>query len=87
MTYHSPKYWKEMAAIRRKHQASSLKLQSLKLQATSCKPQAASIKLQAASDKLLDNSSLIKFHVSRSEVLYHDECIVRMPHMEGNLVW
>ena len=28
MTYHSPKYWKEMAAIRRKHQASSGKHQA-----------------------------------------------------------
>ena len=85
MTYYSPKYWREMAAIRRKRQASSLKL--LKIQATSIKPQATSVKLQAASDKLLDNLSLIKFHASRSEVLDHDKCIVLMAHMEGNLVW
>ena len=68
-------------------QVTSHKLQSLKLQAASLKPQAASVKLQAASNKLLDNLSLIKFHVSRSEVLHHDKCIVRMPYMEGNLVW
>ena len=70
-----------------KLQAPSSKLQILKLQATSIKPQAASFKRQAASDKLLDNLSLIKFHASRSEVLDHDKCIVRMFHMEGNLVW
>ena len=70
-----------------KQQASSLKLKILQIRATSCKPQATSIKLQAASNKLLDNLSFIKFHVSRDEVLYHDECIVGMPHMEGNLVW
>ncbi len=68
-----------------KRQASSLK--PLKIRATSHKPRATSVKLQAASDKLLDNLSLIKFHVSRSEVLDHDKCIVRMPHMEGYLVW
>ena len=75
-----------------KPQAASSKLQAssnklLKIQATSIKPQATSIKLQAASDKLLDNLSLIKFYVSRSEVLDHDEGVVRMPHMEGNLMW
>ena len=68
-----------------KLQASSNKL--LKIQATSIKPQATSIKLQAASDKLHNISTFIKFHVSRSEVLDHDEGVVRMPHMEGNLMW
>ncbi len=70
-----------------KLQAASLKLQSLKPQATSIKRRGTSLKLQAASNKLLDNFSLIKFHVSRSEVLDYDKTIVRMPHMEGNLVW
>ena len=67
--------------------ASSRKLQALKLQATSLKRQATSIKLQAASNKLLDNFALIKFHASRSEVLDHDKTIVRMLHVERNLVW
>ena len=42
MTYYSPKYWKEMAAIRRKHQASSERSPGpgLKRQASSSKPQA-----------------------------------------------
>ena len=59
--------------------------EELKRQAASRKPQAT--KSQAASDKLLDNLSLIKFHVSRSEVLDHDKCVQRMFHMEGYLVW
>ena len=46
-----------------------------------------SVKLQAASDKLHNKFSLIKFHASRSEVLYHDKCVQRMAHMEGNLMW
>ena len=70
-----------------KQQASSLKLKILQIRAASRKPQAASIKLQAASNKLHNISTLIKFHVSRGEVLDHDECIVRMPHMKGYLVW
>ena len=45
------------------------------------------LKRQAASDKLLNLRSLIKFHVSRSEVLHHDKCVQRMAHMEGYLVW
>ena len=44
-------------------------------------------KQQAASNKLLNNFSLIKSHVARSEVLRKDKCIVRMPYMEGYLVW
>ena len=53
MTYYSPKYWREMAAIRRKHQAASVKPQapedtSNKLQAPSDKRQASSRKRQAA---------------------------------------
>ena len=66
MTYHSPKYWKEMAAIRRKHQVTSHKLPGPRpisnankglihrRQASSVKPQAtvdASNKRQAPSDK------------------------------------
>jgi len=52
MEFKSPKYWREMAAIRRKHQAASLKLQatedaSNKLQAPSSKRQASSRKRQA----------------------------------------
>ena len=49
MTYHSPKYWKEMAAIRRKHQAASVKPQAT--EDTSNKPQAPSDKHQASSRK------------------------------------
>ena len=70
-----------------KPQASSRRLKILQIRAASLKPQAASIKLQAASNKLLNNFSLIKSHVARSEVLRKDKCIVRMPHMEGYLVW
>ena len=75
-----------------KPQASSSKLQAsspklLKIQAASVKPQATSLKLQAASDKPLDSSTLIKFHVSRDEVLCQDKTILWMPYMEGNLVW
>ena len=81
----TPQWLKEFEELTR--QVASDKLQSLKPQATSIKPQATSIKLQAASNKLLDNFSLIKFHVTRDEVLDHDKCIVGMPHMKGNLVW
>ena len=68
-----------------KLQASSPKL--LKIQATSIKPQAASVKLKATSVKLVDHGSWKKFHDTRTEVLNADECVVRMLHMEGNLVW
>ena len=60
MTYHSPKYWKEMAAIRRKHQADLSKDKPLKVhpiyqeqatEDTSNKPQAPSDKRQASSRK------------------------------------
>ena len=51
------------------------------------KPQAASIKLQATSSKLQDLRTTKKFHGARTEVLNADEGIVRMPHMEGYLVW
>ena len=56
MTYHSPKYWKEMKAQRKKLQAASasFKLQILKQQATSLKPQAKRFKLQATSFKRQD---------------------------------
>ena len=93
MYYWNPQRLKELkergyklhAAPEAKLQASSVKQQAT--EDTSNKPQATSIKLQAASNKLLDNLSLIKFHVSRSEVLHHDKCILRMFHMEGYLVW
>ena len=92
--YYHPKYYAALRAERKKLQASSAKPQaaqpdrpSAKHQAPSVKPQAASIKLQAASDKLHNISAFIKFHVTRSEVLCHDECVVRMPYMEGYLVW
>ena len=85
MEFKHPKYYAALRAERRKQQASSVK--PLKIRTTSVKPQAASIKLQAASDKLLNNFSLIKFHVTRGEVLYHDKCVQRMAHMKGNLVW
>ena len=77
---------------RREAQATSVKLQAssakrLKLQATSVKPQAASFKLQATSFKLQDLRTTEKFHGARTEVLNADEGVVRMPNMEGYLVW
>ena len=68
-------------------QASSRRLKILQIRAASRKPQAASIKLQAASNELLDNFSLIKSHVARSEVLRKDKSILGMLHVEGYLVW
>ena len=68
-----------------KLQASSPKL--LKHQAASIKPQAASVKLEATSNKLPDPRTTEKFHGTRTEVLYHDKCIVRMLHMKADLVW
>ena len=50
MEFKSPKYYKEMRAEKRKHQAASLKLQAP--EASSCKPQAPNDKLQASSRKL-----------------------------------
>ena len=61
--------------------------QGSKHQATSIKPQAASIKLEATSVKLQDPRTTEKFHGARTEVLKHDKCILRVLHMEGNLVW
>ena len=60
---------------------------SFKLQATSVKPRAASIKLQAASDKLPNIFSFIKIRETRGEGLYQDKCILRMCHVERNLMW
>ena len=60
---------------------------SFKLQAASRKPRAASIKLQAASDKLPNIFSFIKIRETRGEGLYQDKCILRMCHVERNLMW
>ena len=49
--------------------------------------QAASFKLQAASDKLPDSITFIKFQATSVMGLDYDKTILRMPHMEGNLVW
>ena len=88
-----------MRAKRRKLQAASDKPQAYQInyddfckgdeepQASSSKPRAVSIKLQAASDKLHNIFALIKSHVSRDEVLRKDKCIVRMFHVERDLVW
>ena len=51
MEFKSPKYWREMAAIRRKHQASSDKQQATDPQAASDKHQAWRHKPQASSRK------------------------------------
>jgi hypothetical protein len=54
MTYHSPKYWKEMKSLRRKLQAPSAKPKpepSSGSEVSSNKLQAASHKLQASSRK------------------------------------
>ena len=67
-----------------KLQASSAKLS--KHQAASFKPRAASIKLQAASNKLSNIFPVIKFPVSSGEGLYQDKCILRMCHVERNLM-
>ena len=68
----------------RKLQASSIKLSEQ--QAASFKPRATSIKLQAASDKLSNIFPVIKFPVSSGEGLYQDKCILRMCHVERNLM-
>ena len=64
-----------------------LRAASFKLQATSGKPRAASIKLQAASCKLSNIFSFIKIRETRGEGLYQDKCILRMCHVERNLMW
>ena len=68
-----------------KPQASSAKL--IERQAASFKPRAASIKLQAASCKLPNIFSFIKIRETRGEGLYQDKCILRMCHVERNLMW
>ena len=65
----------------------SLRAPSFKLQATSFKPRATSCKLQAASCKLSNILSFIKIRETRGEGLYQDKCILRMCHVERNLVW
>ena len=67
-----------------KQQASSAK--RIKQQAASIKPQATSVKLQATSGKLQDSWTTKKFHGARTEVLNADERVVRMLHMERNLM-
>ena len=56
-------------------------------QATSLKPQAQRFKLQAASVKLPDRGPWRTFPGPRTEALDQDKTILRMCHMEGNLVW
>ena len=68
-----------------KQRASSSKLSER--QAASLKPRATSCKLQAASVKLSNIFPVIKFPVSSGEGLYQDKCILRMCHVERNLVW
>ena len=77
----------QLEATSRKLEGLSLRAPSFKLQATSYKPRAASIKLQAASDKLPNIFSFIKIRETRGEGLYQDKCILRMCHVERNLVW
>jgi len=77
----------QLEATSRKLEGPSLRAPSFKLQATSGKPRAASIKLQAASDKLPNIFSFIKIRETRGEGLYQDKCILRMCHVERNLVW
>ena len=47
--YRSPKYWKEMARLRKEHEAQMKR--EAERQAPSAKPQATSLKLQAPSNK------------------------------------
>ena len=77
MEFKHPKYNKELRTRNKLDQAISDEASTeatsvrpgpgLKPQGPSSKPQAT--KTQAASNKLLDNFPLIKFYVSRSEVL------------------
>ena len=60
---------------------------SFKLQAASDKPRAASFKLQAASYKLSNIFSFIKIREARGEGLNQDKCVLRIWHVERNLVW
>ena len=60
--------------------------QRRKERGASLKPQAASFKLQAASIKLQDLRAAEKFHGARTKVLNADKSIVRMLHVEGNLM-
>ena len=56
MTYHSPKYWKEMKFLRKKHQASS-DSQVVNQVKLSSQSQASSSKLQASSKPKPEPSS------------------------------
>ena len=67
-----------------KQRASSSKLSER--QAASLKPRATSCKLQAASVKLSNILSFIKIRETRGEGLYQDKCILRMCHVERNLM-
>ena len=73
-----------LRATSHKLQASSAKLSEH--QAASFKPRATSCKLQAASVKLSNIFPVIKFPVSSGEGLYQDKCILRMCHVERNLM-
>ena len=64
-----------------------LRAASFKLQAASAKPFATSCSLQAASGKLPNIFSFIKIRETRGEGLYQDKCILRMCHVERNLMW
>ena len=76
---------------RYKHQASSFRTNLFNRQATSIPARVTSVKLQALSYKLPDPRTMEhgywrSFLVQRTEGLYNDKCILRMPNMEGNLM-
>ena len=66
MTYHSPKYGKEMARLRKEHEAF--------------------LQRQGSSFKLQDLITTKKFHGTRTEVLDQDKTVLRMLHVEANLM-
>jgi len=61
-------------------------VQVLKMLEASLKPQAARFKFQATSIKLHDPFPFIKFYEVKTKGLNHDECMIRMFHMERNLM-
>ena len=77
-------FWSGPQATSCKRQASSSK--RLEQQAASFKRQATSFKLQAASFKLQDLITTKKFHGTRTEVLDQDKTVLRMLHVEANLM-
>ena len=88
--FRHPNYYKELRKLRNKlDQAIS---DEASTEATSVRPdpgpkqQASSVKPQATSCKLQDLRTTEKFHGARTEVLNADEGVVRMLHMEANLV-